>query len=106
MPGQRGTTAEIMSVAELLARLTPDAHSAFTATRNGSGEARLRQPDGTWSAPVTLRPSRFAASARWWSDERPGWCTECGDASTWRADPPPAAMPSVLHWRCVRCNGA
>jgi hypothetical protein len=52
-----------------------------------------------------MRPPRFQAPTRWWSDSRPAWCTGCNAVATWRADPPPAPNPAVLRWRCVRCGG-
>jgi hypothetical protein len=42
-----------------------------------------------------MRSPRFTAPARWWSEGRTGWCTECCAISTRRADPcqPLALMP-------------
>jgi len=83
--------------------LTPEAHAAFTGPPNGPAHAYLRRPDGSWSAPLAVRPPRFDTPATVSLPVCTGWCIGCGGASRWRADPTPGPGASVTRWCCTRC---
>jgi len=83
-----------------LSLLTPEAHTAFTNAPNGTVKARVRQPDGGWSAAMPVRPPRFDTRAEASLPVCTGWCSGCGAPSTWRAD----QSPTTRHWHCVRCT--
>jgi hypothetical protein len=88
-----------------LAQLSPSAYAAFTASPSGLFVARRRQPDGSWSWPLTVRPARFDTPPHPGLSVCTGWCTGCGAPSTWRVYPPPDPNLTVQRWRCIRCGG-
>jgi hypothetical protein len=87
-----------------LAWLGPTATMAVISEPDGSAMAYTRPPGGRWSplpvraalCEVPKRPDRFHQALC------SGWCSNCGCASTWRADASPKHA-TVTIWQCVRC---
>jgi hypothetical protein len=100
-----GSPHDVPEAEAHFAHLSPSAYAAFTASPSGLVAARQRQPDGSWSRPLAVRPARFDTPPHASLPVCTGWCTGCGAPSTWRADPPQAPNPTVLRWRCIRCGG-
>jgi hypothetical protein len=99
-------TAIAARAAELLAEAKANRAIAITDAARAREYFRARTLQ-EWAAAGNrnpMRPPRFQAPARWWSDSRPAWCTGCIAVATWRADPPPAPKATVLSWCCVRCG--